>query len=292
MEGQRQPGGEEVNGAFRDLSAEIQESLRERIQMEGQRQPGHGGREYRELLAQVEECIRELEDVEERWGGPNPEERRAQIRENIDQRIIEHIERWGSFEAIHEVDQKMLELHERRKRFPYLSTALRRLHGVAVLLSLPAPRTTITDEHIRHDNVNSSCHGCLEHFQLGQQACQLECGHMYHNRCIVFCLADEVNFCLLCGFRIRQAVQTRPSLPREIMAVALPPRITTTVTISISGEHMSDTNSVTSSCPICYDDFKFGEYAGQLNCGHVYHPNCISLWMMRQNTCPVCRAYQ
>jgi hypothetical protein len=127
MEGQRQPGGEEVNGAFRDLSAEIQESLRERIQMEGQRE---------------------------------------------------------------------------------------------------------------------------------------------------------------------QAVETRPSLPREIMAVALPPRITTTVTISISGEHMSDNNSVTSSCPICYDDFKFGEYAGQLNCGHVYHPNCISLWTRRHNTCPVCRAYQ
>jgi hypothetical protein len=55
MEVQGQPGGEEVNGTFRDLSAEIQESLRERIQMEGQTQPGHGGREYRELLAQVQE---------------------------------------------------------------------------------------------------------------------------------------------------------------------------------------------------------------------------------------------
>jgi hypothetical protein len=74
MEGQRQSGGEEVNGVFRDLSAEIQESLRERIQMEGQRQPEHGGREYRELLAQVQECIRELEDGRERWGGPNPKE--------------------------------------------------------------------------------------------------------------------------------------------------------------------------------------------------------------------------
>jgi hypothetical protein len=43
---------------------QIQESLRKRIQMEG-----HGEREFRELLAQVQENIRELENVEERWGG-------------------------------------------------------------------------------------------------------------------------------------------------------------------------------------------------------------------------------
>ena len=57
---------------LRDKLTQIQESLRKLIQMEG-----HGEREFRELLAQVQENIRELEEVEERWGGTNPEERRA-----------------------------------------------------------------------------------------------------------------------------------------------------------------------------------------------------------------------
>jgi len=157
---------------LRDKLTQIQESLRIRIQMEG-----HGEREFRELLAQVQENMRELDDVEERWGGTNPEERRARMHE-IHQWIIESVERIGEIQ--------------------------------------------------------------------------------------------------------RQALAIR--------AAALPPR--TTVTISISGEHISDNNSVTSSCPICYDDFKFGEDAVQLNCGHVYHPNCISSWMRRPNNCPVCGAYQ
>jgi hypothetical protein len=48
---------------LRDKLTQIQESLRIRIQMEG-----HGEREFRELLAQVQENMRELDDVEERWG--------------------------------------------------------------------------------------------------------------------------------------------------------------------------------------------------------------------------------
>uniref|UniRef100_A0A0D9V7A0 RING-type E3 ubiquitin transferase n=1 Tax=Leersia perrieri TaxID=77586 RepID=A0A0D9V7A0_9ORYZ len=45
-------------------------------------------------------------------------------------------------------------------------------------------------------------------------------------------------------------------------------------------------------CPICkwrMDDG--GEKHRQLRpCGHVYHAECIGLWLQRGTTCPVCRA--
>jgi hypothetical protein len=63
---------------------------------------------------------------------------------------------------------------------------------------------------------------------------------------------------------------------------ALPP------TIRIS-EHHINTNTVTSSCPVCRDDFELGEEASQLQCGHIYHPSCIFTWLGFGHTCPVCR---
>ena len=53
--------------------------------------------------------------------------------------------------------------------------------------------------------------------------------------------------------------------------------------VTITGEHISDINSITSSCTCC---------------GHIYHRNCITIttWLRYGDTCPVChadcRAYQ
>ena len=59
--------------------------------------------------------------------------------------------------------------------------------------------------------------------------------------------------------------------------------------IPISSEHISDSASNTSTCPICLDDFEMGEAGGQLHCGHLYHQECISMWLTSDNTCPTCR---
>lgn len=45
-------------------------------------------------------------------------------------------------------------------------------------------------------------------------------------------------------------------------------------------------------CPICYCDFKKGDSVAKLNCGHIFHKNCIILWFDKKissPTCPICR---
>ncbi|KAF6160060.1 hypothetical protein GIB67_032897, partial [Kingdonia uniflora] len=45
------------------------------------------------------------------------------------------------------------------------------------------------------------------------------------------------------------------------------------------------------TCSICIEEFKnSGKDAKQMPCGHVYHSTCISPWLSRYNTCPICRS--
>lgn len=60
--------------------------------------------------------------------------------------------------------------------------------------------------------------------------------------------------------------------------------------ISISEEHISDGNSISSSCPICLIDFQLGEEGvSQMRCGHIFHSICIYRWLQSGDSCPVCR---
>ncbi|XP_073047903.1 NEP1-interacting protein 1-like [Primulina eburnea] len=44
------------------------------------------------------------------------------------------------------------------------------------------------------------------------------------------------------------------------------------------------------SCAICLQDLKDGEYAKVLpSCRHFFHPHCIDEWLTRQGSCPICR---
>ncbi|KAJ9460935.1 putative E3 ubiquitin-protein ligase RHC1A [Diplonema papillatum] len=43
------------------------------------------------------------------------------------------------------------------------------------------------------------------------------------------------------------------------------------------------------SCSICQDAFSVGEAAMQLPCGHIYCTACITEWLSRRRTCPMCR---
>lgn len=43
-------------------------------------------------------------------------------------------------------------------------------------------------------------------------------------------------------------------------------------------------------CAICMEDFKEGESCRILSqCKHVFHPNCIYIWLKKQHACPICR---
>ena len=43
------------------------------------------------------------------------------------------------------------------------------------------------------------------------------------------------------------------------------------------------------NCPICYDEFRSGEYKRELNCKHVFHKKCIDKWLKSNPVCPSCR---
>lgn len=44
----------------------------------------------------------------------------------------------------------------------------------------------------------------------------------------------------------------------------------------------------TSECPICMTDKRDQKWI-ELPCQHQFHQHCISLWLARTNSCPVCR---
>lgn len=37
------------------------------------------------------------------------------------------------------------------------------------------------------------------------------------------------------------------------------------------------------------DRFINGEEIGKLDCGHIFHMDCIKLWLARKNLCPLCK---
>lgn len=41
------------------------------------------------------------------------------------------------------------------------------------------------------------------------------------------------------------------------------------------------------SCPICYDPIRYPACANP--CNHMFCEPCINKWMLKKNTCPVCR---
>jgi hypothetical protein len=42
-------------------------------------------------------------------------------------------------------------------------------------------------------------------------------------------------------------------------------------------------------CSICHDEVKVATTAVRLPCAHVYHTDCITTWLSKFNTCPICR---
>uniref|UniRef100_A0A183CL68 RING-type domain-containing protein n=1 Tax=Globodera pallida TaxID=36090 RepID=A0A183CL68_GLOPA len=42
-------------------------------------------------------------------------------------------------------------------------------------------------------------------------------------------------------------------------------------------------------CTTCMETFVLDETVGKLDCGHIFHPDCLKPWLQRNNTCPICR---
>jgi Tfp pilus assembly ATPase PilU len=40
---------------------------------------------------------------------------------------------------------------------------------------------------------------------------------------------------------------------------------------------------------VCFEDHVVGHTACKLPCGHIFHPECVSEWLCKQASCPICR---
>ncbi|NXQ33059.1 PJA2 ligase, partial [Alaudala cheleensis] len=50
-----------------------------------------------------------------------------------------------------------------------------------------------------------------------------------------------------------------------------------------------DYNGQEQCCTICCSDYVEGEIITELPCRHLFHKPCVTLWLQRSGTCPVCR---
>lgn len=56
-------------------------------------------------------------------------------------------------------------------------------------------------------------------------------------------------------------------------------------TVKITQAHLHSD----SHCPVCQERFELGSKAREMPCNHIYHSDCIVPWLVRHNSCPVCR---
>ncbi|XP_026442211.1 peroxisome biogenesis factor 10-like [Papaver somniferum] len=59
---------------------------------------------------------------------------------------------------------------------------------------------------------------------------------------------------------------------------------------STTDENQSE-NKRDQMCAICWEDMEVGGTTTIKKCSHKFHYSCISKWMNKQNTCPLCRLY-
>ena len=57
--------------------------------------------------------------------------------------------------------------------------------------------------------------------------------------------------------------------------------------ISLTDENIKEYNET--NCSVCLTEYKVKENIIILNCMHVFHDECLMIWLKKRNTCPVCR---
>ena len=50
-----------------------------------------------------------------------------------------------------------------------------------------------------------------------------------------------------------------------------------------------DSETTNGECAICLSDQKIGQTATRMPCGHLFCNECLKHWLIKSNTCPVCR---
>ncbi|KAH7282285.1 hypothetical protein KP509_35G023500 [Ceratopteris richardii] len=56
-------------------------------------------------------------------------------------------------------------------------------------------------------------------------------------------------------------------------------------------ERVEESNHIDVDCSVCLSEFKEGEVLRLMpSCGHLFHKDCIDLWLLSNLTCPLCRS--
>lgn len=46
---------------------------------------------------------------------------------------------------------------------------------------------------------------------------------------------------------------------------------------------------INDSCAVCIEDFNNDDIVRKLPCSHIYHSECVDMWVIEKNTCPICK---
>ncbi|CAN4092538.1 unnamed protein product [Withania somnifera] len=93
------------------------------------------------------------------------------------------------------------------------------------------------------------------------------------------------NFDDLMGPGLQQLIEQLSMNNRQGPPPASRSAIDALPTVKITQRHLN----TDSQCSVCQDNFELGSEARQMPCKHLYHSDCIVPWLVRHNSCPVCR---
>ncbi|KAL2456421.1 Uncharacterized protein Adt_46802 [Abeliophyllum distichum] len=58
----------------------------------------------------------------------------------------------------------------------------------------------------------------------------------------------------------------------------------------VSVKLANDNDEEPEICVVCQGEYEENERVGILRCGHEYHVDCITTWLLQKNVCPICKA--
>lgn len=90
---------------------------------------------------------------------------------------------------------------------------------------------------------------------------------------------------LLAQYILPAPIIPQVSPPAEPDSVSLPHA---SVSLPSAAEQVRDVDKC-DNCPICFKPLASRTYVRRLPCGHNLHGECVSAWLSKHHTCPVCR---